>query len=1473
MKQLKKNPLLVLLCFTIGLVGLIPSTQAQMLNEGAPMGTNLYNIKDYAPVWVFVDIFKEAREWLPQRDGIWDTGETLNLTSDGYPASLAADQWASTLLKRGLGGHYPSGQYTVLYDGDGDVSISKWDAVTTHEEPGKILLDVNPSNLGILLTIRETNPSNPIHNIRVIMPGFEDTYETQIFHPEFLKILEPFSAIRFMDWQRTNFSKVHHWEDRATPATYSQATDQGAALEHMIELCNRTLSDAWFCMPDRADDYYVQEFAKIVRDNLDPRLRVFIEYSNEVWNSAFSQAQRIQGAGVAKWPELNTFEARMRQLSERSVEIFDIFENTFGGLDRLVRVMPSQHANNWTASKALDWNDAYLKTDALATAPYFGGHLGHESKGLNTPNLSVSQVLDFCEQDIQTQRERTDKNKTIASDRGLKLIAYEGGQHMAGFGSYYTNDTVTSLFKAANRHSRMRSIYTQYLNEWKQDGGELFMSFTLMGAVYSKKGCWGVLEFMDDPYTTPKYMGIKDYINGVQPSGPTISSFTASPNKVAPGASTTLNWTTSGATSVTITPDVGSVPVNGSTSVVVNENTLYTLSATNADGTSIDSLIVAIEEADVPVPVINSFSSNVQSVNEGNSFTLSWNVTGSDSVNIAPGIGNVSAVGNVDVVGTTTTTYTLSATNAGGTVQDSTIVSVIELPDAPSFVSQPQNALVAIGQNATFEVSVEGTSPFSYQWQKNNVDIDGAIESSYMTPNASLDDDGSTYRCIVTNSVGTTVSVNAVLTVVEAGARVVDGLIALYSFDEGSGGVVNDTSGNGTPLNLTIDKPQNIDWTDGGMKVKYATIINSAGPADKLNSALKSTNELTVEAWVTPENTSQSGPARIVTISNDTSRRNVTLGQRISAYEGRTRTTTTDSNGLLGVVSDYGHVNLNKEHVVYTRDSSGHSAIFLNGELIAESTGNGDFSNWDDTYRLAIGNELTKNRPWLGEFHMVAIYNRALNLGEVTQNHEATSEPGAEITPPVEDPPVEDPPVVDAPTIIGQPQNQSVEAGQTAQFYVTAEGVGPFTFQWKRDGQDIAGATNYSLFITNVQESDNGAQFTCEVSNEGGSVTSTGAILTIEESNDAGRVTHGLAALYTFEEGAGSVIYDRSNVGEPVNLLIQKGNELAWDDSGLWVGGSTIIASGYSATKVTDAVKESNAVTLEAWITPDTPKQYGPARIVSLSASTSRRNITLGHHYSDYEVRLRTSETGNNGKPPVATTTKVVTGEQQHVVYTRDANGNVSIFIDGVVVAQDVVAGDLQNWDDRFRLIIANEFKRDLFWKGTFHLVALYNQALTQEEVLANYAVGAEVATGEVTPEDTSISKGKNSVQSQDVEYVSFDSEIDGTPTTQLQLQADMADEDDVLTVYVTAPEPIDPLELWTNIDGFDGDVAVSFTYADETTSNDILVSFTPATNWDVNSTVIVTIGGVDSNDNPLSLVTTAYRIHSNEAIAYAPHH
>jgi hypothetical protein len=83
----------------------------------------------------------------------------------------------------------------------------------------------------------------------------------------------------------------------------------------------------------------------------------------------------------------------------------------------------------------------------------------------------------------------------------------------------------------------------------------------------------------------------------------------------------------------------------------------------------------------------------------------------------------------------------------------------------PQITQQPANRTVSVGATATFMVSATGTAPLSYQWQKNNVDIPGATSASYSTPAVVLAENGSTYRCRVSNAAGSTTSAAATLTV------------------------------------------------------------------------------------------------------------------------------------------------------------------------------------------------------------------------------------------------------------------------------------------------------------------------------------------------------------------------------------------------------------------------------------------------------------------------------------------------------------------------------------------------------------------------------------------------------------------------------------------------------------------------------------------------------------------------------------
>ncbi len=70
-------------------------------------------------------------------------------------------------------------------------------------------------------------------------------------------------------------------------------------------------------------------------------------------------------------------------------------------------------------------------------------------------------------------------------------------------------------------------------------------------------------------------------------------------------------------------------------------------------------------------------------------------------------------------------------------------------------------------------------------------------------------------------------------------------------------------------------------------------------------------------------------------------------------------------------------VDTKKTHVAYARDENGKATLYVNGAVVKTGTVRGDLSDWDEGFRLALGNELTEDRPWLGELYRVALYARS----------------------------------------------------------------------------------------------------------------------------------------------------------------------------------------------------------------------------------------------------------------------------------------------------------------------------------------------------------------------------------------------------------------------------------------------------------------------------------------------------------------
>jgi hypothetical protein len=95
----------------------------------------------------------------------------------------------------------------------------------------------------------------------------------------------------------------------------------------------------------------------------------------------------------------------------------------------------------------------------------------------------------------------------LAQQKNLQLVAYEGGQHLVGYGGAENNQALTNLFIDANRDARMGAIYQEYLTQWYQLGGGLFSNFSDI-ASSSKWGSWGSLEYVDQT-SSPKYDALK----------------------------------------------------------------------------------------------------------------------------------------------------------------------------------------------------------------------------------------------------------------------------------------------------------------------------------------------------------------------------------------------------------------------------------------------------------------------------------------------------------------------------------------------------------------------------------------------------------------------------------------------------------------------------------------------------------------------------------------------------------------------------------------------------------------------------------------------------------------------------------------------------------------------------------------------------------------------------------------------------
>ena len=527
-------------------------------NTNPSIGLGLNGVSDWSTQLPFLDAFKSSRPWTAHLEGQWGGFEYERLQAEGF---LDADGWlmdipdgvsgvtAIMLTELPAAMTSAAGRYRMTFDGEGDFTL--WGGVSniTQAGPNEYWFDYTPDGgSSVFLTIEDTKPGNYLRNISVVHESNLAAFEAgEIFNRDWIALIEDVRSVRFMDWMQTNNSELANWTDRAEASDATWGGPAGVPLEIMITLANQTGTDPWFTIPHNANADFIRNFAQTVLDQLDPALTAHVEFSNEVWNWQFEQAQWAHREGQARWGTV-VGDAWVQFYGMKAAGMASIWREVYGdqAADRLNLVISVQtgwlgleasvlDAANWVA----EGNDApYRSFDSYAVTGYFDGGLGRDKApvvkqwiaesltraeqaadalGLTgaartahiaehrydyADTLAIAELRDGsvtgnADGSLVALSGLFAYHKAQADARGLDLIMYEGGTHVVGIGEWTNDEDLTEYFIHLNYTDGMAALYGELMQSWKDAGGTLFNAFVDVGAP-SKWGSWGGLRHLDD---------------------------------------------------------------------------------------------------------------------------------------------------------------------------------------------------------------------------------------------------------------------------------------------------------------------------------------------------------------------------------------------------------------------------------------------------------------------------------------------------------------------------------------------------------------------------------------------------------------------------------------------------------------------------------------------------------------------------------------------------------------------------------------------------------------------------------------------------------------------------------------------------------------------------------------------------------------------------------------------------------------
>jgi len=531
------------------------------------VGMNLAGVGYWSTEHPFIDRMKTAGSWTSNLRNPND----VTVNADGYPTAFASGV-TSAYVMVGLdpAAAKTNNVYTLTYQGTATFSLPG--STILSNKPGEITFRYDGTSGMQCVSVSGLNGSNPLTAIHIVRQDQVTLFKQgEIFNPAFIEKIDPFDTLRYMGWQRTNNDlTITDWNSRTTPNDISWASMSRAGnsvpIEVMVALANKTQTNMWLNVPTAANDDYVRQMMTYVRDHLDPKLKVNLEYSNEMWNWGFSQATWAQNQANALWgkdangdgkidasnPKENVSGGWEIYYGYRSAQVAAIAKDVFGTSadSRLKPVIATQTAYKGLESYIFDGISraklgppSSLFSDYAVTT-YFGSELNSKSAADRAKVLSWARSGDaglnaaFDELknggalsatgSLASLRPLYQYQASIAQKYGLNLVAYEGGSDIGAFNySASEQPEIMAFIAKLQSDPRMGDLYTQMLSDFAAAGGKTAIPLA-DAAADGVGGTWGTLKSIYDA-STPSYAALIKAIGGQGASAGTGNGTTVSP--------------------------------------------------------------------------------------------------------------------------------------------------------------------------------------------------------------------------------------------------------------------------------------------------------------------------------------------------------------------------------------------------------------------------------------------------------------------------------------------------------------------------------------------------------------------------------------------------------------------------------------------------------------------------------------------------------------------------------------------------------------------------------------------------------------------------------------------------------------------------------------------------------------------------------------------------------------------------------